>query len=380
MLELPKRTSIYIYASAESTHERRIIQGVSDFARIQNPPWSVRWGSFLTSELLHRSSFDGLIVIALSDRQRELVGKLKIPVVNVSSRNLPWQGSSVTPDNALIGKLAATHFLERLYRRFHFIGPDAHSYSVERFEGFKASVSPFTCEAFWLRDDDPGGPGAVSRQLGDYLNGLPTGTAVFTANDIFARRVCDCVQSISRQVPEDIAVLGVDADKMVSLASPVPVSSVDPDSTRIGFEAARLICGLLEGSRKAENVLIPPRGINVDISTDHLATNDPKIASAIQLIQQHACQGLTVSDVAQALAMGRRSIEQRFREATGRGIDEQIRRARLDRARELLDRSDLTISEIAEKTGYSNLYYFSSAFKKHFGASPKRYRSQLLRA
>jgi transcriptional regulator GlxA family with amidase domain len=86
-----------------------------------------------------------------------------------------------------------------------------------------------------------------------------------------------------------------------------------------------------------------------------------------------------VEYVSVRLGIGRRTLERRFKGAVGRGIDEQIRQTRLERAVELIDTSDLTISEIAEKAGFANLYYFSSVLKKHYGISPKQYRREGLR-
>ena len=46
------------------------------------------------------------------------------------------------------------------------------------------------------------------------------------------------------------------------------------------------------------------------------------------------------------------------------------------KADRLLKIKDLSIEEIAEMTGYENIYHFSNTFKKHFGISPSSYRKQ----
>ncbi len=50
---------------------------------------------------------------------------------------------------------------------------------------------------------------------------------------------------------------------------------------------------------------------------------------------------------------------------------------RIEKAKELLARTPQRIIEIAEKCGYSDVYYFSHSFKKYEGVSPKRYREQI---
>ena len=49
---------------------------------------------------------------------------------------------------------------------------------------------------------------------------------------------------------------------------------------------------------------------------------------------------------------------------------------KMAKADRLLKIKDLSIEEIAEMTGYENIYHFSNTFKKHFGISPSSYRKQ----
>lgn len=363
--------SVYVYANVKSAHERRIIEGVAEFARQQTPSWQVRWGEYLDPAAIHAEGFSGVILFALADQDIEAVDKIRVPVVSVSSRNPQWLSHRVVPDNLAIGRMAAKHFKERLFWKFLFFGIREETYSFERFCGFRQEVAPHACEAFWSMDQDPGGSAAVNRKLGKKLEALAVGTAIFTTNDIFARRVCELALSAGRKVPSELAILGVDSDDMISLASPVALSSVDPDSKRIGREAATQLQKIVAGQTEPRSILVPPKRISLAASTEHLATEDAQVAEAIQRIQRHACNGLTVEQLAKALGMGRRTIEQRFRSATGRGIDEQIRLVRMQKAARLLKETDFTVGEVAERSGFSNVYYFSGAFKKHFGVSPR---------
>ena len=67
-----------------------------------------------------------------------------------------------------------------------------------------------------------------------------------------------------------------------------------------------------------------------------------------------------------------------FREAYGCAPSEYLMRLRLERACDLLRaEGDYSVSETAEMCGFSSLYYFSRAFKKHMGITPGRYRRRL---
>ncbi|MCW8132843.1 MAG: helix-turn-helix transcriptional regulator [Planctomycetota bacterium] len=64
-----------------------------------------------------------------------------------------------------------------------------------------------------------------------------------------------------------------------------------------------------------------------------------------------------------------------FKEVLGLGPQDYVVRARLDRARFLLRNSPLSVGEIAEALGYSDVYFFSKQFKRKTGQSPSRYRA-----
>ena len=55
-------------------------------------------------------------------------------------------------------------------------------------------------------------------------------------------------------------------------------------------------------------------------------------------------------------------------------ISEYIQDFRLEKSKELLENSKLSISEIAYSTGFSSPNYFSTSFKNKFGKTPKEYR------
>ena len=63
-----------------------------------------------------------------------------------------------------------------------------------------------------------------------------------------------------------------------------------------------------------------------------------------------------------------------FKKETGKNFITFLADVRIQKARELLSRTDMKISDIASHTGYINEKYFFSVFKKHVGVSPQQYR------
>jgi len=69
-------------------------------------------------------------------------------------------------------------------------------------------------------------------------------------------------------------------------------------------------------------------------------------------------------------------FRQQFRRFYGASPKQYLLNARIRKAKDLLATTDLTITKIAEKTGFSSLYYFSKAFKVATEHSPRDYREK----
>src|SRR5690606_64063 len=113
--------------------------------------------------------------------------------------------------------------------------------------------------------------------------------------------------------PEEIAVVGADNDDVLCNLSDPPLSSVVPDTVRIGYEAAVLLAQMMAGKKTAPSeILIEPADIVVRRSTEVLAMDDRQIAAASRFIAEHACEGIDVNDVLRAVPMSRSTMDRRF--------------------------------------------------------------------
>ena len=73
--------------------------------------------------------------------------------------------------------------------------------------------------------------------------------------------------------------------------------------------------------------------------------------------------------------MSRSNLEKRFKDETGQTIHGVIHEEKLDRARNLLAATSISINEISQICGYPSLQYFYSVFRKGYEMTPKEYRS-----
>ena len=126
---------------------------------------------------------------------------------------------------------------------------------------------------------------------------------------------------------------------------------------------------------------IAPQRIPTRQSTDILAIQDPAVAAALRFIRERAARPeLDVEGVAHAAALDRRTLERRFRTLLRRSPLDEIRRVRVERAKQLLARQELSVDYIAESCGYGSRKGFGIAFRTQTGMTPPQYRRTLQEA
>lgn len=101
-----------------------------------------------------------------------------------------------------------------------------------------------------------------------------------------------------------------------------------------------------------------------------------KLAPALAHIEAHYREDLTVSELASLSHYSDRQFLRLFKEATGCLPLQYIARLRLKAACGLLKDTDLSITEIASRCGYTDNGYFSRLFQREYGTTPKNYRRQ----
>ena len=307
------------------------------------------------------------------------------PAVEISSvrqdLGLPYVGE----DNEAIGRMAAEHLLERNLKNFAWAPFWDDLVNEERCRGFTRFVQAAGHDCACLV------PVNVRKSSGRrHLNwasrrswlirtirSLPRPVGIFCYNDYVATDIVDVCIEAGLNIPEQVAVIGVDNDPVLCDCAEVPLSSVRHDLEGMAYEAAALLDRLMDGQAPpATPRRIVPKGVVTRKSTDMLAVENPEVAKALRFIQANFSRtNLSVGTIVEAGKIPRRFLEMAFRSELNRTILSEILRVRLKQARNLLETTELPIADVAIQSGFANLNHFFRVFRAEIKMTPRSFRA-----
>lgn len=375
------RVALLVETSIASGRDK--LAGIARYNR-EHGGWSLyhqpRGLELVSFETIRHWQGDGIIARIPSQEWLDVLCAKGVPVIDVLGifprSNLP----RVLPDDAMIARLAAEHFIERGLRHFGFIGTKHEQWSDRRQEAFQAGVREQggSFSAFITpRYERHRSWDAKMQSLAEWLADLPKPAGVFICSDQLGPETLEACRRAEIRVPDDIALLGVDNDEALCNISQPSLSSICPNHERVGYEAARLLDAWLKGEVPPPETLLPPRAVVVRQSTDILSIADEALVRAIHFIREHFARSITVDDVARATALSRSVLQRRFRSALGISVLDEILKTRLKHAQSLLEETKLSLVDIAERSGFRHQQYLGYVFKKRLQDTPGAYRARM---
>jgi len=122
---------------------------------------------------------------------------------------------------------------------------------------------------------------------------------------------------------------------------------------------------LIEINRQDQEMILP----------SNKKTQFQHIQRICREISRYPAKNWQINNLASHLNCTPRHFGRLFKQITGISTQNYIMNARIEAAKGLLHSSNYTIGRIAERVGYSDIYYFSRQFKQKTGISPSQYRS-----
>lgn len=360
-----------------------IHRGITRFAH--DAGWIVDGGYVRGGDMPENWRGDGVIaVMGVHKAMDELILQMNVPIVNIGYGG-PVGIPSVAADSAAVGRMAAEHFISRGFRNFAFYETKQLPGEVSRRDGFEQTLiraghrvhriglPAAHAAGLWTAGEDR--ELVVGRQLLSLLKPV----AVTAEYDDLAVEVIDAALAAGLRVPEQVAVLGVDNDELRCPFAPVPLSSIDNDEDRIGYEAARQLQRFFEHQPVPERpVLIPPRRVVVRQSTNILAIPHEHVAGALRMIWEHYTEPIDATRVAAEIPLSYTQLHESFVRYVGHSMAEEIERRRIEHAQRLLASSDVKMTEVARKSGFGSADRMGRVFMRKLRISPSDYRRQIL--
>ncbi|MEX0777843.1 MAG: AraC family transcriptional regulator [Phycisphaeraceae bacterium] len=128
----------------------------------------------------------------------------------------------------------------------------------------------------------------------------------------------------------------------------------------------------LAGQMRTRGLLLQLLGTYLEQPQEASAPNSHwALEEFTHLLEKRACENVSIEELAAQVQMSSDHLRALFHQRFGRSPLEFRIELRLAMARELLCSSNLYIKEVAHRVGYADPLYFSRAFRRHFGISPR---------
>lgn len=352
-------------------------------ARMRASDGSLRFerspGGGTLEELVALLRPDGVIVANDAVEKAELLSAVRSAGLG---RHLPvvYLGESAFADGTVRAHGDSRAFAEQALRELLRFGFDDFAYVPElydrawsraRGEAFARLVA-LAGKRFHLAAPAPpsgGGAPVLAEILEPRLAELPVPCGIFAANDITGEAVLRVCSRLGREVPRQVAVVGVDDNANICDHTHPTLSSIRRDLEGEGLAAAELLADWMAhpGRPPSRSRAVPAISLVRRDSSRLAWQRDRRVARAEEWIRLHACdEGVGPRDVVRAMGVSRTTADRLFRAVSDRTILGQIQSARIERAKERL-RAGASADIVAVECGFASTLDFRRVFRRLVG-------------
>lgn len=152
------------------------------------------------------------------------------------------------------------------------------------------------------------------------------------------------------------------------------------------YSYLNLIVYLVEKYAGRDLAILTSKAFMIDIDRDSQSPfimfqgqkthEDESVKKAQEFIETNFEDKITIDQLARMLALGRRSLERRFKKATCNTVNEYIQRVKIEAAKKNLETGQKNINEVMYDVGYADIKAFRTTFRKITGLSPLEYKNK----
>ena len=331
---------------------------------------------------------DGALVTLRNENRAvnfaEDLAKRGIPVVDLTLHRPDVAVPRVVPDYEGAGRLAAGYFSGIGFKRVAWFSTEWSNVQKLFYDGLAAGMAAAgAAEAparFVLSEMVPRSrlddPDRFAAALAPRVAAMRKPVGILAYNDEEAARLLALCLDSGFKVPEDVAIMGIGNDVFLCENQSVPLSSVDDELERSGYEGARLLDSLMDGAPPPPApVVVPCRRLFLRRSTEALAVESPVLRKALSILSERLASPPSMVQLAEECRVSRATLDRLFLRELGRPAHAELLRRRLGKAKELLAEGRLSVGEISRECGFCNPGYFAAAFSRAEGVPPRKWRN-----
>ncbi|MBN1788377.1 MAG: DNA-binding transcriptional regulator [Sedimentisphaerales bacterium] len=371
-----------------------IMAGINEYIQNEDSWQLIIWpeSSAQSLSFLKQRGCKGAFVSTATSSKAQQLLKVGMPIIAMVAMQETFNLPYISANSGEIAKLACEYFLNRKFENFAFFGLTEAKWSLERMELFSSYLAKAGHKVNIFKEDeilatdnflafttlwtDTTLKKKHHFQLAEWLRQLPKPVAILASCDILACHLTDIAKDVDLQIPNEVAILGINDDHTICSICDPPLSSISLNFRKAGYDAAKLLDELILGeqSMDGQHIEIQPIHIESRGSTEIFAINDPDIIQVLSYIRQNSNKPMQVDEIANNVYISKRSLQLKFRKILGRSIHDEIINAHFENAKTMLIETNLSIDKIAVQSGFVNTPNMRRAFIQLTGMLPKQYR------
>ena len=320
------------------------------------------------------TAYDGVLVTLRENmdvvKYVRAIRRRHVPVVDLTVERPEIRLPRVVSDHREIGRLAGRHFAERRFANIAWFSTRWSNVHRLRYEGLSEICANSPTGGLPQRHVSSDG-----REIAKWAASLRKPVAILAYDETDAQFLANICLDTKMAMPDEVAILAIGDDPLVTRYQAVPISSIGLNPERNGYAAAALLDRLMRGGEAPEKpIMIKPDGLSVRMSTDTYAHENMVIRKVLLYIRDNMKRPFGAEQIAEALGESRSRLDKTCAAGFGHSLGKEILRRRLAEAEKLLKTTDLQIAEIASSCGFCSSAYFVERFRAAYGTTPRHWR------
>ena len=208
------------------------------------------------------------------------------------------------------------------------------------------------------------------------------GAFLLAETGILDGKTCSTHWGHVQELQEMFPKVKVEAENIVSINEGIYTSGG-------AYAFTNLVIYLIERYGGRELALMTAKAFMIDVDKNNKSLymifngqknhGDEMVLKVQEHIEKRYIESISVADLADDQATNRRSLERRFKSATGNSVIQYLQRVRVEHAKKVLEQTSKSVTDAMYDSGYSDAKSFREVFRKYVGVSPLEYKKKFVK-